>query len=126
MNEKVKYIYDKNRDEFFDIMEVGEAYIFVDLNHDPGFMALCLVLYKGGYKDFDGLSVQMDLVGLDAVVRWSEFKHEKTGGCRVVMFQVKTPENFDGREWIEEHILAEIKDAQDKLHSDMFDQSLLI
>jgi len=126
MKEEIKYIYDKNHDEFYDIMEVGEAYIFVDNNHDTGWMLLCLVLYNGGYKDFDGLSVKIGIVGYDAVVRWAEFKHKDAGGCRVVQFQVKPPKNVDGHEWIEEHILADIKGAQDKFHSDKFDQSIVI
>ena len=126
MNETVKYIYGRTNDEFYDIMDVGEAYIFDDLDLDAGWLRLCLVLYKGGYKDFEGLNTNDGVLSYDAVEKWVSWHHTDGKEYKILKFAVGPVGDYDTREWIEEHILSEIKDAQDKLHNDMFDQSLLI
>lgn len=122
----MKYIYDATNDEFHDIMEVGEAYIFDDMSMDNGWLTLCLVLYEGGYKDFDGMNAKIDITSLTSVIRWAAFNH-KDKDCKVLQFQIEPVKGcLDMYEWVEEHILSEIKDAQDKIHIDKFEQSLVI
>lgn len=124
--DQIKYIYDSTNDEFHDIMDVGEAYIFDDLNLDAGWLTLCLVLYDEGYRDFDGMNAKIDITSLDSVIRWAVFNH-KDKDCRVLQFQIKPVKGcLDMYEWVEEHILSEIKDAQDKIHVEKFEQSLVI